>query len=222
MMLHQWLYMKFTKNFTKTKIDELSFFREYVYNGSYSRDNVFAKENLNVIIQKFKAKVTNDNTVSIESKFNNKYYPVFDLDTQEHLDLFKTLYTDSSYVIFCSSAGHYWGFLDNPVEKLEDVFYDHNWKICNDEKYISFCRAHNVLAIRGVYETEARKPNLYHINGNLSKNFQLFIDKMAIYYSKEGLELSVLRYKDPAMLVKFNRKQKLQQLSKRQNEETEV
>ena len=222
MMLHQWLYMKFTKNFTKTKIDELSFFREYVYNGSYSRDNVFAKENLNVIIQKFKAKVTNDNTVSIESKFNNKYYPVFDLDTQEHLDLFKTLYTDSSYVIFCSSAGHYWGFLDNPVEKLEDVFYDHNWKICNDEKYISFCRAHNVLAIRGVYETEARKPNLYHINGNLSKNFQLFIDKMAIYYSKEGLELSVLRYKNPQLLIKFNRKLKLQQLSKRQNEETEV
>ena len=221
MMLHQWLYMRFTKKFNKPKIDELSFFREYVHHGAYSADNVFAKENLNVIIQKFKSKVTNDNTVSIESKFNNKYYPVFDLDTQEHLDLFKTLYTDTSYAIFCSSAGHYWGFLDNPVEKLEDVFYDHNWKICNDEKYISFCRAHNVLIIRGIYETEARKPNLYHINGNLSKNFQLFIDKMVIYYSKEGLELSVLRYKEPAMLVKFNRKQKLKQIEQ-SNEEIEV
>ena len=101
------------------------------------------------------------------------------------------------------------------------MFYDHNWKICNDEKYISFCRAHNVLIIRGIYETEARKPNLYHINGNLSKNFQLFIDKMVIYYSKEGLELSVLRYKEPAMLVKFNRKQKLKQIEQ-SNEEIEV
>ena len=63
---------------------------------------------------------------------------------------------------------------------------------------------------------------ILHINGNLSTNFQLFIDKMFIYYNNEGLELSVLRYKNPQLLIKFNRKLKLQQLSKRQNEETEV
>ncbi len=70
----------------------------------------------------------------------------------------------------------------------------------------------NIL-IRGLYEDLSRKPRLNEINGNLSKNFQLFIDKLSMYYNKEGLELSVLKFKDPNLLIQYNRKKKLQQLN---------
>jgi len=50
-------------------------------------------------------------------------------------------------------------------------------------------------------------------------NYQeTFIDKLDTYYNKEGLELSVLRYKDPTMLIKYNRRRKLQQLKDLENE----
>ena len=70
--------------------------------------------------------------------------------------------------------------------------------------------------IRGLYENKEKKPVLYEINGNLSKNFQLFIDKLRIYYNREGFELSVLRYNDPSLLLRFNRKRKLEILKNEQ------
>lgn len=61
-----------------------------------------------------------------------------------------------------------------------------------------------------------RKPVLYYEHGNLSKNFKLFVEKVIKYYNNEGFELSVIRYKDPSMLIKFNRKRKLQILQNKE------
>jgi hypothetical protein len=171
---------------------------------------------------KFKDSINCDKKmVSIESKFNKKYYAVFDLDTKEHLELFKTLYNDTPYALFISSSSeensHYWAIVDIAYKKIKDIFYDINWKNCNDQSYVSFCRNYGRLMLRGLYENEHRKPKIYNINLTLSKKFQLFIDKLLIYYKKEGFELSVLRYKDPTMLIKFNRKKKLDIINKNGN-----
>lgn len=200
-------------------VDSLHFLRQYTHYGTYSHDERFKKEPLSKIIETFRMMVKNDGGVNIESKFNGFFYPMFDLDQVKHLELFKKLYASTPYVIFKSSTDHYWGILDIPTKNLVDIFYDHNWKICNDQKYINFSREHKKLLIRGLYETEERKPRIFETNGNLSKNFQLFIDKLSIYYSREGLELSVLRYQDPTMLIKFNRRRKLKQLKDYENRE---
>ena len=194
--------------------NELSFFRQYIHYGDYSDNERFIKERIHKIIKKFKKDVALTDKISIESKFNNIYYAVFDLDDTNILELFKKLYADTPYVILQSSITHYWGFIDVEYKKITDIFYDQNWKGCNDLNYVRFSTDHNKLLIRGLYENKERKPILYEINGNLSKNFQLFIDKLRIYYNREGFELSVLRYNDPSLLLRFNRKIKLEILKK--------
>lgn len=196
------------------KTNELTFFRQYEYYGGYGTEVKIKKESLSDIIFKYKDSVKTSGGVLIESKFNNIYYPVFDIDNLDDFALFKNLYSPTPYVLFSSSKGHYWGILDTPYDNINKIFLDHNWKICNDQKYIEYSRNYKLMSIRGLYENESRKPSLYTINGNLSENFQLFIDKIVKYYNKEGLELSVLRYKDPLMLIKFNRKRKLEQINK--------
>jgi len=205
--------------FTKNK-NELSFLRQYTYNGLYSREERLILESLNTIISKFIKMEKNTGGVLIESKFNGIYYPMLDLDSQENFDLFKQLYINTPYVIFKSSIDqssvdldHYWGFLDIPYKKPSIIFKEHNWKICNDQKYISFSRWCNKILIRGLYENKDRKPFIFETNEKMSTNFQLFINKLCIYYNKEGLELSVLRYHDPALLILFNRKCKLKQIN---------
>lgn len=166
--------------FIITKRNHLSFFREYTHYGDYSKYQRTRKESLNEILNKFKKDNNNEYLVYVESKLNNIYYAVFDLDNEEHFDLFKTLYAANSYVLFITSHDHYWGIVDIPYKKLKDVFNEHNWNICNDIKYVSFSKGIKKIIIRGLYENSNRKPYLYEINGNLSKNFQLFIDKLCI------------------------------------------
>jgi hypothetical protein len=48
----------------------------------------------------------------------------------------------------------------------------------------------------------------------LDINFKVFIEKLEHFYSNEGLELSVLKYKEPNMILKFDRKNKLEQLNR--------
>jgi hypothetical protein len=205
--------MSIISNFFK-KIEpknELVFYRQYITYGAYSESNKYKKQKISDIIYYFR-KHTNNNGVFIESKFNEFFYPLYDLDNIENLDLFKKLYSKDNYVIFRSSVDHYWVILDSPTKKIDDIFCDTIWKTCNDQKYVMFSSEVNGLFIRGLYENENRKPYIFETNGNLSKNFQLFVDKLTNYYSNEGLELSVLRYKDPDLLIKFNRKTKLKKL----------
>lgn len=193
--------------------NELTFYRAYEYFGEYSSEQKNIIENIDVVLSNFRKTDSTTDMVLIESKFHNNYYTFFDLDSDKDLELFKKLYADTPYVIFMSSYDRYWGILDIPYKELNDIFLDTNWKVCNDAKYVSYSKKHNALFIRGLYETEARKPHLFETNGILSDNFQLFIDKLNKYYNKEALELSVLRYKDPTLLVKFSRKRKLQQIN---------
>lgn len=194
--------------------NELTYLRQFESWGGYSNEVKIRKENVNDIISKYKNDINQSGGVLIESKFNNIYYPVFDIDNLDNFALFRNLYSPTPYVLFSSSNGHYWGIIDVPYSNINDIFLEHTWKICNDQKYIEFCRRYKFITIRGLYENESRKPSLYTINGKLSENFQLFIDKIVNYYNKEGLELSVLRFKDPSMLIKFNRKRKLEQINK--------
>ena len=211
---------KFRSRFRKIEKNQLSFFLQDDNCGSYSCTTKIKFKSIDKIIDKFKKSVENSCSVGIESEFNKNFYPVFDLDEPDQLILFKKIYAATPYVLFQSSTtrgeftDHYWAIIDLPYKKMKDIFYEHNWKsLCNDSKFIKFCRYHNRLMIRGLYEDKNRKPCLHTINGILSKNFQLFIDKLCIYYNKEGFELSILRYQNPEMLIKFNRKLKLEQLN---------
>lgn len=203
----------FKKNIEEPEVpDKLQYYKQYTYNGGYSNKEKFKKENINDILNFFRRSVTPSGGVSIESKFNDIYYSFFDLDDLNKLELFKKLYASTPYALFKTSPDHYWAIVDQSFKKIQDIFFEPNWKVCNDQKYVEFSRNYNKLYIRGIYENENRKPCLYHTNGTFSKNFQLFINNLCIYYNKEGLEISVLRYKDPLMLIKYNRKRKLQQL----------
>jgi hypothetical protein len=200
------------KNIIVVEKNNLSFFEEYDYSYNYFSEKRMRPQYLHKILDSFKTKTNVDGLVTIESKFNNIHYAIFDLDSGDNLVLFRHLYQDTPYALFYSSADHYWGIIDLPFNNIKDIFYDTNWKVCNDQNYVSFSRRSELLLLRGVYETEDRKPKLHSTKGIFSKNFQLFIDKLCIYYNNEGLEFSVLRFKDPKMLIKFNRRRKLQQL----------
>ena len=223
MNLYQWIKLKFSKKIEETeKPNKLHCYRQYTYHGDYSKEEKFKKMNLSDILNFFREAVTPSGGVSIESKFNGIHYAVFDLDELDQLELFRKLYTATPYVLFRTSPDHHWAIVDQSFDKIQDIFFEPNWKVCNDQKYIQFCRNYNKLFLRGIYENESRKPCLYHTNGILSKNFQLFINNLCIYLNKEGLELSVLRYKDPTMLIKYNRKRKLQQLKDYENNQNQT
>lgn len=216
------LKIKFNKN-------KLIFYREYTYLGAYHNSTKFKKEVIETILYRFKQESVINNYISISSKFNNKNYAFFDLDSEDNLELFKKIYSNESYVIYCSSTNnipstnslinqlndktHYWGILDQPYKNIKDILLDTNWKVCNDSKYVSFAKSQNLLLIRGLYENKTRKPILYEIHGNLSENFKLFIDTLENFYKTDGLELSILRYKNADMLLQFNRKQKLKYIN---------
>ena len=123
------------------------------------------------------------------------------------------MFSHDSYVIFQSSEDHYWGILDKNFRKFSDIFEYHNWKICNDSKYVQYCFNKQHIVIRGLYEDKNRKPFVVKTHGELSDNFKLFITKLEDFYKNEAFELSVLRYHDADMLVKYNRKLKIESLN---------
>lgn len=200
--------------FNKNK-NKLIFNRQYTSYGAYSSKEKFKTESVEEILSRYKSKKSVDGiegTVCIESKFNNKIYPVFDLDNQVHFDLFKTVFSETPYVLFKSSDEHYWGILDTPCKHMKDIYENYNWKIINDSNYCGFSKSFNKLYIRGLYESKDRKPVVYEINGNLSENFQMFISKLEYYYNNECLELSILRYRNHDMLLQYNRKIKIRNI----------
>jgi len=204
------------KFFVKTRKNELSFFRQYEISLDYSKLNRFRRISIEKLLKIFKKHTTGSTKVNIRMIFNGNYYASYDLDLQSKLTLFKQVYSATPYVLFKSSEGKHWGLVDIPYKKLKDIFVDHNWNICNDQQYVSYTKHHRLLVIRGLYKNFDRKPTHIYTNKILSKNFQLFIDKLVTYYSKEGLEMSILKYQDPEMLIKFNRKRKLELLNEKE------
>lgn len=192
--------------------NKLTFYIEHTHYGTYSTLSVHKKKSIYKILILFKNVVHPNNVIVILSKFNNIHYMFFDLDDDDKINLFKTLYAEESYVIYCSSPNHYWGIVDKPHKNINSVLLDTNWNICNDNKYVTFTKAHNKLYIRALYKDKFRKPFLFETHGKLSKNFEMFIDKLNDFYNKEGLELSILKHKDQDLLLQFNRKLKLKEI----------
>lgn len=198
--------------FFKNNDNKLTFLRNYIYSSSYSTTNRYKIESLDTILKYFRKSISTNNAVTILSKFNNVNYAVFDLDDEQKLKLFIDIFDEDSYIVFQSSEEHYWGILDKSFRKLSDIFEYHNWKICNDSKYVSFCYNKKQITIRGLYETKNRKPFVCKTHGELSDNFKKFVTKLEDFYDNEAFELSVLRYRDPEMLVRYNRKLKMKNL----------
>lgn len=192
---------------------ELYYVREYVINENYSTKNKQVDTTLEKLFKKFRKEDT-ENKVYLKSKFNGKYYQFHDIDDDKMLETFKKIFDTEPYVIFSSSPGHYWGILDKCSKDLDTIYKDTNWRICNDSRYVSCQQNAKDLVMRGIYETEARKPKIFEQNLTdlWSKEFKLFINKLERYFKNEGLELSILRYKDQVLLTKFNRSKKLEKL----------
>lgn len=190
------------------KIDELIFYYQYFEYYSYSSRNKNIILPLIEIFEKFR-KQPEDCDVYIKNEYNGVAYPMFDLDTIEHKETFEEIYFNTPYVLFKSSTDHYWGILG--VEN-KNITTDTYWLSCNDPKFVKMNMESDYFKIRGLYDKLNRKPHIHNINGKLSDNFQAFIDKMVYFYNNEALELSILKHKDPQMILKFDRKRKLDQI----------
>ena len=68
--------------------------------------------------------------------------------------------------------------------------------------------------MRGTYENISRKPTIVSKNReeDFSDNLKLFIEKLVSYYNNEALEMSVLKYQTPELILRFDRKRKLKKL----------
>lgn len=196
-------------NFHKNK---LMFSYQHLKNTSYGNDYLYKNVDIKKLLKIYTDKDTTLSYVSIISQFNNKIYPVFDLDDQEKLDFFEELYIDRNYVIFSSSPDHYWAILDSQQKNVKYIFSDLKWNKCNDPKYVKFSKQYNLIRIRGIYDNLTRKPHIIKKNGILSENFSLFIKQLEDFYNNEGLKISATRYNDKNLIVLYNRKVKLEKL----------
>lgn len=203
-----------TINWNKDDDNKLLVHLEYIHHGAYSSSNKSIKSSLEKLLEYFKGEFSDRDYVYIESKFNNINYPFFDLDTEENKELFLQTHQNDRYVLFQSSPEHYWAILDGDFS-LNQILNDSMWISCNDSKYVSISKEQKNLRIRGLFENMVRKPKIIskNLEDKFSDNFQQYIEKMVSYYNNEGLELSVLKYKTPELILHFDRKRKLQQLS---------
>jgi len=197
-----------TKKSTK---DELIFYHEYVVYSTYSERNKSKIFTIPDIFTRFKkeGKIPKEWGVYVKCEYNGVTYPMFDLDTVEHKETFEKLYSDVPYVLFQSSIDHYWGILG--VEN-KNIFTDTYWLSCNDPSFVKMTLKTGYFRLRGLYETMSRKPIVCKINGTLSDNFQEFIEKVENFLKNDAMELSILKSKDPQMMLKFDRKRKLEQI----------
>ena len=148
--------------------------------------------------------------------YNNQYYPVYDLDTEDDLKVFKQEVKDN-YVLFQSSPDHYWAILDLPLKKLKDYKSNVNWNTLCDVDYKDLSLYYRNCCLRFTYDTLDRKPFIIkHYNDTYSDNFKEFIDKFENLIEEDGLELSVLIGKDKELLnlynTKTNRKNKFKKI----------
>jgi hypothetical protein len=203
--------------------EKLEFLRQYIHYGSYNVNNKYENCTLKEIENKFKTsnhagrnssgKLKENDNVFILSKFGKLWYPFFDLDNKDRLNLFKEIFKNSAYSIFQSSPGKYWGILDKGDKNIKNILKSTNWIVCNDERYIEFSSKQKILTIRGTFKNIERKPKLLENNLVLSKNFSNFIKSLEDYYDNKGLEISCLLSRNENLLLIYNRKIKLNEIN---------
>jgi len=148
------------------------------------------------------------------TNYNGKLYAMFDLDELDKYNDFCKNF-DGKYVIFQSSPGHHWAFIDEEFETFSDFIKSeliNDWIVYTDEKYNTFSRVREYFSIRGWFETLDRQPGLIYESDNLSKNFKEFIDKLENYFQTTSLELSMLKYKNIDLLNIYERIKKLERI----------
>jgi hypothetical protein len=157
------------------------------------------------------------NELFILTNFNNKIYPMLDIDNSDKYNEFIKL-IDVEYVSFMSSNEedrHYWIIVDKPFNNIEefkkDEFYK-DWMVYNDPNYISFTLKRKEFFIRGLFENLKRQPKIIKHSDNLSNDFKNFIKKLEHFYETISLELSTLKYKDANMLNLYKRIKKLERI----------
>ena len=194
--------------------EKLEFLRQYMYYSEYNVNNKYENCTLKEIENVFKNyNISKNDNVFILSKFGKLWYPFFDLDNKDKLNLFKEIFKNSPYSIFQSSPGKYWGILDEGDKNIKNILKSTHWICCNDERYIEFSSKQKILTIRGTFKNIERKPKLLENNLVLSKNFSNFIKSLEDYYDNKGLEISCLLSRNENLLLIYNRKIKLNEIN---------
>lgn len=210
MLLYEYI-MEFKKIYSVNKKDSLILYLEELSNDSVGNNTKYLMRNIEDILILFKEK--RDRYIYIGCHYNEKNYPLYKIYNKKDLMTFKKCFYDTPYVIFNHHNQYYSCIIDQEYKKIEDIFKDVNWLTINqynDRKSIMY---HNKLFIDGLYEYDNFKPTILETNGNLSENFKNFINKLVDYYDNQGLELSVLKYQNSEMIIRYNRQKKLKQLS---------
>ena len=210
------LFRKKIKKITNSYIlkkDELTFLRIYEYFGTYSNTSKIKNTQIDFILSQYRNQ-NEYNELIILSKLNDYHYPFFDIDDIDKYNHFCNN-TDSNYVSFQSSPGHFWVIVDKPFISLQDFIKDpifNDWIVYSDDKYTKLVS--DKFYIRGTFKTLMRQPVIDKKIGVFSDDFKTLIEKIVEHYDTDGLELSMLRYKQPDMLLQFKRMKKLTRILK--------
>ena len=200
------------KKFFAPPKDELIIYHEYTDYGGYSSRDKSKIFSVSGIFEKFRktGDIPEKWGVYVKCEYNGVTYPTFDLDTVEYKETFEKLYDGVPYVLYQSSPNHYWGILgtENP-----NILTDTYWLSCNDFRFVDMAKIHGYFRLRALYEEMKRKPILIKSNGDISENFEEFNNKLQSFINNEALELSIIKYKNPQMMLKFDRKRKLDKIN---------
>lgn len=202
----------------------------YHYESSYSVSNTLIRMREDVLLKTIYKRKNHKNKifpVVLETRFNGKLYPVFDIDGEDILEKFKEG-VEGNYAIFTSSASgstgisgysgvcdpdtHYWIIMDAPIKRVKNFMMNFDWTHYSDKDYNKVCLSENKFVIRGTYENWNRKPFLTEKVGNLSPNFTNMISKIDDYYNGVGLELSAVIYETPELVKAYKRMKKLERI----------
>jgi len=205
--------------FKKTK-DKIEIYRSYDKPTGYGAVTKEKKISIEKFLLKIRSDRHNHEYGFISTKFNGVEYPVHDLDSVEKYGFFKQEIKKlgKKYVIFRSSKhedenNHYWAIIDDPIKNVKK-YQDTNWHVINDKNYVAVTQISNHFFLRFTYDDLSRKPIRIEKTDGVSDNFKKFILKFEKLIENEGLELSALITRNPELLITYNRKQKLKNLSK--------
>lgn len=205
------------KNPEKKNVKDALIFTQTVqrYDSYSTNTDYICLDNIQKLVQDYRQDKTS-NYPFPTTNYNGKLYAMLDLDELDKYNDFCKNF-DGKYVIFQSSPGHHWAFIDEEFETFSDFTKSeliNDWIVYTDEKYNTFSRFREYFSIRGWFETLDRQPALIYESDNLSKNFKEFIDKLENYFQTTSLELSMLKYREPNMLNLYKRQKKLQRILK--------
>jgi len=194
----------------KPKKDELSYLMVYEYSDTYSTNTSSKPTTIELMRNSdFKGLI-------IKTLFNDKHYPMFDIDDIDKFNHFMK-HTNYNGVVFQSSPGHHWVIIDKQFDSVYDFLKDDlklDWICYSHDKYNDMVTEQKYFCLRGLFDNMNRQPFVLQTFGNLTNDFKIYIDKLEKHFQVDSLELSTLRYKEPEMLLQLRRIKKLERITK--------